>query len=136
MFFTRGEAGVAAVCVSFCFTCSCFLSHFVSRDHLNQKSLAAVRWLPRRGRCCLAASFVQFSYLTSVSVATAPFRLKPQWKIHAHASSCLFRLCFCPVAQISTISVVRCTSSSFGFPCRCVSRRSGGLGPKSATCPS
>ena len=29
---------------------------------------------------------------------TAPFRLKPQWKIHAHA---LFQLCFCSVTQIS-----------------------------------
>ena len=96
-----------------------FLSHFVSRDHFKSEVSCAVRWRPRRGRCCLAASFVPFSYMTSVSVATAPFRVKPKWKIHAHASSCLFRLCFCSViTQISTISVVRCTSSSFGFPCQ------------------
>ena len=48
MFFTRGEAGVAAVSVSFCVTCSCFLSHFVSRDHFKSEvscsPMASASW--------------------------------------------------------------------------------------------
>ena len=38
--------------------------------------------------------------------------------------------------KFATISVVRCNSTSVGFPCCCVSRTSGVVGPKSATCPS
>ena len=83
VFFTRGEAGVAAVCVS-------FLRHtsFYIRSLLRQSNGFRVVGVAAWRR------FVQFSYLTSVSVATAPFRLKPQWNIHAHASSCLFRLSY------------------------------------------
>ena len=91
----------------------------------NQKSPAAVRWLPRPWALLPGGELCSILIHDICLRCDGPFRVKPQWYIHAHASSCLFRLCFCSVTQMSTISLVRCSSSSFGFPCHCVSRRSG-----------
>ena len=74
-------ADSAAVCASSAFAqCVCvfFETTLVFAVISDQKSPVVVRWLPHRGRRCVAASLVELSRKTHFSVAMSSLCVKPQ----------------------------------------------------------